>query len=1109
MKELSNPGSLNPTPDAHLSFPLSSLALSSFSLTPDFFYQDPSNARLISARPCPSEGNFSAAEYAAIGLIGRVFLRVINLSLDDAPNHQLGKLDDFLIDSSQANKINLSLEQLVNHYPTNRSYYAPSESRSYQLSAPDPALRHSFFKTLILVMTAERNISIRKHDQIFTDNALIRSDLYRLLSGRIKAFFTDHSSVAVSGLSLLDFLDQPAKKHPGSLSLQLAYIRQNWDDLLGAELLEELLRALDYLQEENFPRFAGPGEYENPLTYSLEQFTAEQESVRFSLDKDWMPNLVLIAKNVFVWLDQLSKKYQQPIFRLDQIPDQELALLSSWGITGLWLIGLWERSPASQTIKQICGNSDAVPSAYSLYDYSIASVLGGENAYEDFARRASAHHIRLAADMVPNHLGIYSRWIVDHPDRFLSLANPPFPGYSFNGVNLSGDPAIGIYLEDHYYSQEDASVVFKRVDFSTGFETYIYHGNDGTAMPWNDTAQLNFLNPETREAVIQSVISVARRFPIIRFDAAMTLAKKHYQRLWFPEPGAGGAIPTRSEHGLSKKAFDLAFPREFWQEVVERVAEEVPGTLLLAEAFWMMEGYFVRTLGMHRVYNSAFMHMLRDEKNREFRNLITETLEFDSGILQRYVNFMNNPDEETAIAQFGSDGKYFGVCLLMATLPGLPMFGHGQIEGYTEKYGMEYRWAYYDEQPNQGLIDRHVKEIIPLLQKRYLFAGVENFCIYDGVSLSGDIDDNILAYSNFRGNERALVIFHNTWGEFKGRIFASAPLNQTSTALLDGLGIFAARSCFLIFTELISGLQYIRSLEELEDHGLEVSLGAYSYQVFLNFEVIQSDNALYHQLHKNLAGAGVTNITEEIAALKYGKLLDSSTNICLRIADRRLNAKTGKLPNRLKKSEELHCSQLLDSYLANLDQVISDESFPLEASEIRSEFDALLSLACLQPEVQLDAVLGLAAFFCVKSLPHNQQETLHKVLTRQIKLHEPGLAVSGRDYLLYKELYQDHSSSNINLNEAIAGWFRNPSLKEYLAIHYYQDIMWFKKEPFEQMLDIVQVIWFFRDTLNSDTPLKQSAARAAPYGALKIAYLDLALLSNFQVEHFLELLHES
>jgi hypothetical protein len=46
-----------------------------------------------------------------------------------------------------------------------------------------------------------------------------------------------------------------------------------------------------------------------------------------------------------------------------------------------------------------------------------------------------------------------------------------------------------------------------------------------------------------REAVIQTILHVARMFPIIRFDAAMTLAKRHYQRLWFPEPGSGGASP--------------------------------------------------------------------------------------------------------------------------------------------------------------------------------------------------------------------------------------------------------------------------------------------------------------------------------------------------------------------------------------------------------------------------------------------------------------------------------------------------------------------------------------------------------------------------------------
>ncbi len=44
------------------------------------------------------------------------------------------------------------------------------------------------------------------------------------------------------------------------------------------------------------------------------------------------------------------------------------------------------RSVASQTIKQLCGNQDAVASAYSLYGYDIAHDLGGEPAYRQPAR---------------------------------------------------------------------------------------------------------------------------------------------------------------------------------------------------------------------------------------------------------------------------------------------------------------------------------------------------------------------------------------------------------------------------------------------------------------------------------------------------------------------------------------------------------------------------------------------------------------------------------------------------------------------------------------------------------------------------------------------------
>ena len=87
-------------------------------------------------------------------------------------------------------------------------------------------------------------------------------------------------------------------------------------------------------------------------------------------------------------------------------------------------------------------------------------------------------------------------------------------------------------------------------------------------------------------------------------------------------------------------------------------------------------------------------------------------------------------------------------------MPGLPMFGHGQIEGFAEKYGMEYRRAYCDETPDQWLVERHEREIFPLLHKRYLFAGVDNFLLYDVFTPEGHVDENVFAYSNSYGDER-------------------------------------------------------------------------------------------------------------------------------------------------------------------------------------------------------------------------------------------------------------------------------------------------------------------------------------------------------------------
>jgi hypothetical protein len=189
---------------------------------------------------------------------------------------------------------------------------------------------------------------------------------------------------------------------------------------------DRLAIGLDVIHEDDradWLRFNPPGPDDvHPIDaaalHAFEELGPEEE--RFSSDLDWMPRLVLLAKSTYVWLDQLARQYGREVSRLDQIPDEELDQIASRGFSGLWLIGLWERSRASQRIKQLRGQADAVASAYSLYDYQIAWDLGGEDAYANLRERAWRRGIRLASDMVPNHMGIDSRWVVEHPDWFIS-----------------------------------------------------------------------------------------------------------------------------------------------------------------------------------------------------------------------------------------------------------------------------------------------------------------------------------------------------------------------------------------------------------------------------------------------------------------------------------------------------------------------------------------------------------------------------------------------------------------------------------------------------------------------------------------------------------------
>ena len=737
-------------------------------------------------------------------------------------------------------------------------------------------------ESLMLLYLANLNPALGRLRDLFDDAPLAETRYPEVMTG-LETFFAGEPD-AEPGQKLFALLRAPIDASPTSLEGQLGGLRERLRTLglsfTGLEVLfRDALRAGDTLREEQKVSFGGgpgPAHIIDPVAAGRARAGAgaagfvPDEYEAFSQDSSWMPRVVMLAKSTFVWLGQLSKQYGRDINRLDEIPDEELDELARRGFTGLWLIGLWERSKASKTIKNLRGNPDAVASAYSLYDYVIADDLGGFEAFENLKGRAWERGIRVASDMVPNHVGVDGRWVVEHPEWFLQLNESPYPSYSFGGPDLSQDGRVGIFLEDHYYDSSDAAVVFKRQDKETGDVKYIYHGNDGTTIPWNDTAQVDYLNAEAREAVVQTILHVARLSPIIRFDAAMVLAKQHIQRLWYPEPGSGGAIASRAQYGsMSTEDFERAIPKEFWREVVDRVAQEVPDTLLLAEAFWMMEGYFVRTLGMHRVYNSAFMHMFKNEDNAQYRQSIKNVLEFEPEILKRFVNFMSNPDEETAVAQFGKDDKYFGVATMMATMPGLPMFGHGQVEGYAEKYGMEYRRAKLDETPDGWLIERHHRELFPLLHRRYQFAEVENFQLYD-LHTDHGVDENVYAYSNLVDGQASLVTFNNTFGHASGWIREATPqAGKAQRTLLQGLGLQAGERDFVRFREQVSGLWFIRRSRDLQG-GLALSLDAYKYQVFVDFDEVTDTDGHFERLHDTLAGRGVYDLEAELTGMQLG-----------------------------------------------------------------------------------------------------------------------------------------------------------------------------------------------------------------------------------------------
>jgi glycosidase len=346
---------------------------------------------------------------------------------------------------------------------------------------------------------------------------------------------------------------------------------------------------------------------------------------------------VVYEINTWVWLGELSRQYGTTI-TLGSVPQREWDALADLGMDALWLMGVWERSPAGRRIAMEnqglvadfrralpdFSPADNVGSPYCIRNYHVDGHLGGPGGLMEARRRLTDRHIALILDFVPNHAAPDHAWVSEHPEYFIQG----------DVEDVRNDPGS-----------------FRQVG-----SRFFACGRDPHYPAWPDVLQLNTFHPGARRALTETVLSIAGQCDGVRCDMAMLVMNPVFTRTWGARAGAGPE-------------------REFWPGLIHAVHRRYPGFLFMAEAYWDLE-WELQQQGFDFCYDKRLYDRL-DHGNAEGVRL---HLCAERAYQDKLVRFIENHDEPRAASAFPAQ-KSLAAAVAMATLPGARLFHEGQIEG--------------------------------------------------------------------------------------------------------------------------------------------------------------------------------------------------------------------------------------------------------------------------------------------------------------------------------------------------------------------------------------------------------------------------------------------
>src|SRR5581483_3847233 len=324
---------------------ISRTARDKYKFSTDFFhpngrvtFENFASARAFAAQMSAHRADpVPASDIYALYLIDKALRVVVHHYIEQ--NHGIMTIAALHLLSTLGRESDLVFVRFVDQFPPTTVYRGEITAAEY-IAIENEKQRENTIEELLLVNNANQNPALHAYLELFDETPLRQIDDYVQFVSSLESFLFQVASLSAggkSGESLIDILRAPALASPYSLEGQLQFIIDRWGSVLGKDLVTRLLRGMDFIREEVI-RHAGPAHFEHGAPIPNFSGAEYAEYERFSPDREWMPRLVLIAKNSYVWLEQLSRKYKYWIKTLDQIPDEELDLLARRGFTGLWLI---------------------------------------------------------------------------------------------------------------------------------------------------------------------------------------------------------------------------------------------------------------------------------------------------------------------------------------------------------------------------------------------------------------------------------------------------------------------------------------------------------------------------------------------------------------------------------------------------------------------------------------------------------------------------------------------------------------------------------------------------------------------------------------------------